>query len=187
MDWKIERIRDRCAECAAPFVHDQRVFSVVDLALVDNAERIVRRDLCARCGANRGAPGSPASRALWWETRFQQQAPKKKKVDFDRLLRIFETWQKAPPKEQEALLYLITLLLVRKRYLRMVDLVTDGGREMLRLRKPGAAEQWYFTPAPLLTPADLPALRIQLEELIDGSFAEEEMPSSTDAQAAAEA
>jgi len=181
MDWKIERIRDRCAECSQPFTHDQRVVSVVALAIVENAERIVRRDLCVRCGPSAGA-GS-----LFWETRFQQQAPKKKKVDFDRLLRIFEIWQKDPPKEQEALLYLITLLLVRKRYLRMVDLVTDGGREMLRLRKPGAAEQWYFTPAPLLTPADLPALRIQLEELIDGSFAEEEMPTTTDAQAVAEA
>jgi hypothetical protein len=181
MDWKIERIRDRCAACSAPFAHDQQVVSAVDL---DAAGHVARRDLCVACGPK------PGSRSIWWETRFQQQAPKRKKVDFDRLLRIFEAWQKNPPADPEdggALLYLITLLLVRKRFLRMVDLVTEEGREYLRLRKPGAAEQWYLAPAPLLTPADLPPLRARLEELIDGTFEEEEMPTSPDAESAARA
>src|SRR6185503_104665 len=108
-------------------------------------------------------------------------------------LRIFEAWQRLPTKDASqggdggALLYLITLLLVRKRFLRMVDLVTEDGREYLRLRRPGAAEQSFLAPAPLLTPADLPALRARLEDLIDGSFEEDDMPSKTDAQSAASA
>lgn len=181
MDWKIDRIRDRCAACSQPFAHEQLVISVVEL---DNEERAARRDVCVACGPK------PDSRALWWESRFQQQV-KKKKVDFDRLLRIFEAWQRQPAKEpgqsgdRDALLYLITLLLVRKRFLRMVDLVTEQGREFLRLRRPGAAEQWYLAPAPLLTPADLPPLRARLEDLIDGSIEEEEMPTSADASSSA--
>jgi hypothetical protein len=181
MDWKIDRIRDRCAACSAVFAHDQAVVSVIDL---EPGDRIARRDLCSTCG-----PG-PGARVLWWETRFQQQTPRKKKVDFDRLLRIFEAWQQSPPKQQEdggALLYLITLLLVRKRFLKMIDLVTEDGREFLRLRKPGAAEQWYLTPAPLLTPADLPPLRARLEDLIDGSFEDTEMPAGPDLETAARA
>ena len=175
MDWKLDRIRERCATCAKAFTHEERVVSAISL---DAEERAVRRDLCGACAPPAGSPD------VWWETRFQQQAPKKKKVDFDRLLRIFEAWQKAPPKESEALLYLITLLLVRKRYLKMVDLVSEEGKEFLRLRKPGPTEQWYLAPAPLLTPSDLPALRGRLEELIDGSFEDEEMPQPADAGAA---
>jgi len=180
MEWKIERIRDRCAACSRPFAHDQAVLSVVD---PDAGERLARRDLCAECGRRHG------ERAVWWETRFQQQATRRRRVDFDRLLRIFEAWQKAPREEsteRDALLYLITLLLVRKRYLRMVDLVSEGGREFLRLRKPGATGEWYLAPAPLLAAADLPPLRVRLEDLIDGSFEDEEMPATTDRESVAE-
>jgi hypothetical protein len=176
MDWKIERIRDRCATCSKPFAHDQRVVSAIAL---DEQERAIRRDLCGEC-----AP-SLQRMVVWWETRFQQQAPKKKRVDFDRLLRVFEAWQKAPPKDSDALLYLITLLLVRKRFLKLVDLVSEEGREFLRLRRPGPTEQWYLAPAPLLQPADLPPLRARLEELIDGTFEEEELPTAADPASAA--
>jgi hypothetical protein len=183
MEWKIDRIRDRCSACSQPFQHDQRLLSVVEF----DGERPVRRDLCAACGPK------PGSRALWWEARFELQSPKKKRVDFDRLLRIFEAWQAKSSSEapgdggDDALLYLITLLLVRKRYLRMVDLVSEGGRDFLRLRRPGPAERSYLAPAPLLQPADLPALRQRLEDLIDGSIEEEEMPATTDASGAASA
>lgn len=171
MDWKIERIRERCAKCDKPFAHEQAVISAI---VVDEQQNIARRDFCVACH-----PGSAAG-VVWWETRFQQQAPKKKKVDFDRLLRVFEAWQKAPPRDSDALLYLITLLLVRKRFLKLVDLVSEEGKEFLRLRRPGPTEQWYLAPAPLLKPSDLPPLRQRLEELIDGTFEEEEMPAAAD-------
>ncbi len=178
MDWRIDRIRERCLQCAAAFAHDQRVVSVIEA----DAAKIVRRDLCEKC-----APKQTSPDVVWWETRFQAHAPKRKRVDFDRLLRIFEVWQKSPPPGQEALLYLITLLLVRKRFLKMVGLVNEGGVESLRLRRPGPTEQWYLAPAPLLTAADLPPLRAKLEELIDGNLDEEEMPSSTDPSSATRA
>ncbi len=177
MDWRIDRIRECCLQCASPFAHDQRVVSVIEA----DAAKVTRRDLCEKC-----APKGTAPDVIWWETRFQLQA-KRKRVDFDRLLRIFEVWQRSPPPGQEALVYLIALLLVRKRFLRLVGLVNEGGVEALRLRRPGPTEQWYVTPAPLLTAADLPPLRAKLEELIDGAIDEEEMPSSTDPSSAASA
>ncbi len=84
MDWKIERIRERCATCEQPFLHDQRVISAIT---TDEQQRAVRRDLCAACPT----PSGPST--VWWETRWQQPALKKKKVDFERLLRVFEAWQ----------------------------------------------------------------------------------------------
>ncbi|MSR45852.1 MAG: hypothetical protein EXS13_02080 [Planctomycetes bacterium] len=176
MEWKIERIRDRCATCAKVFTHEQRVISAI---ATDEQQRAVRRDLCGNC-----VPAADSG-VVWWETRFQEQEQKKKKkVDFDRLLRVFEAWQKSPPLDSDSLRYLITLLLVRKRFLKLIDLVSEEGREFLRLRRPGPTEQWYLTPAPLLTPADLPPLRARLEELIDGSFDEVELPTASDTTAA---
>ncbi|MBM4013393.1 MAG: hypothetical protein FJ293_00280 [Planctomycetes bacterium] len=175
MDWKIERIRERCATCEQPFRHDERVRSAIT---TDEQQRAVRRDLCGACPP----PGGPST--VWWETRWQQPAQRKKKVDFDRLLRVFEAWQKAPPKDSDALLYLITLLLVRKRFLKLVDLVHEDGREHLRLRRPGPIETWYLAPAPLLQPSDLPPLRLRLEELIDGTIEDDELQGATDAATA---
>lgn len=172
-EWKIERIRERCAACTRTFAHDERVISTIGL---DETQRAQRRDVCVAC--------KPADAdVVWWETRFQQQAPRKKKVDFDRLLRVFEAWQRSPPRDSEALLYLVTLLLVRKRYLKLVDLVSEDGREWLRLRKPGLAEQSYLAPAPLLQPADLAGLRTRLEELIDGTFEDGEVSEAAAARA----
>jgi hypothetical protein len=176
MEWKIDRVRDRCTTCAAPFAHDVRVVSSIEIG----DDRIERRDRCPAC-----VPSPPAA-GVWWETRYELPA-RRKKVDFARLFRIFEAWQHAPPSQAEPLLYLIALLLVRKRFLRMVDLVTENGVELLRLRRPGPTEQWYLTPAPLLRAEDLPPLRQRLEELIDGTIEEAEMPSVADGAIGADA
>ena len=78
------------------------------------------------------------------------------------------------PPGQDALLYLIALLLVRKRLCRLVDLVTEGDEEFLRLRRPGS-DATFLVPAPLLSPADLPRLRSRLEALIDGAIEDEDL------------
>jgi hypothetical protein len=53
----------------------------------------------------------------------------------------------------------------------------------LRLRKPGTSAVACKIPAPLLTPADLPALRDRLEDLIDGALGADEIPTSAESAA----
>ena len=52
MDWRIDRIRERCLQCAAAFAHDQRVVSVIEA----DAAKIVRRDLCEKCAPKQTSP-----------------------------------------------------------------------------------------------------------------------------------
>lgn len=172
-DWKIERLQRRCKDCEKEFEDGQRVFSVIHYPTLEHPDApLMRNDRCERC-----FPG-PQEGTIYWETRWQSPDEKKQTVDFDRLLRLFEAWLEQPPPGQQALLYLIALLLVRKRFFKMLDLVSQGGEEYLRLRRPGqnTDRQPFLVPAPLLAPEDLPALRVQLEMLIDGTLEDEDIP-----------
>lgn len=170
-DWKIDKVRRQCAECAAEFTDDQRVISVVEL---DPEDVPVRRDFCARCYSGRQAC------PIFWETRFEAPVASRRKIDFNRLLRLFEGWVENPPPGQGPLLYLIALLLVRKRFFKLLDLATgEDGAEYLRLKRPGRDGERFGVLAPLLAPRELPALRLQLEQLIDGSVDEGEVEDAT--------
>ncbi len=136
---------------------------------LDDEDVPVRNDYCASC-----VPQDTDS-VLYWETRWVAVTERKKKLDFHRLLRLFEVWLEKPPEGIEPLLYLIALLLIRKRFFRMLDLVSEGGDEYLRLRRPGPEQVPFLVPAPLLTKEQLPQLRVQLEELLDGALEEDEV------------
>lgn len=170
-DWKIGKIRAHCYRCENDFEDDQKVVSVVEIDADDNP---VRHDFCAGCMH----PDDPEVAnqvgnqvGIYWETRFHlQPEDHKRKIDFNRLLRVFDVWVKQRPPGQEALVYLIALLLVRKRYFRMLDLVSEEDGEYLRLKRPGPEGETVHVLAPLITIADIPPLRERLEDLIDGDL-----------------
>jgi hypothetical protein len=178
--WKIERIKNACAGCEQEFENDQRVYSVIEFDV--SPEGLPERtDYCKAC-----LPAEREGKAFW-ETRWQIPAPKKKQVDFDRLFVLLETWLARPAgaetsKESEALMYLVALLLIRKRFFKMLDLTTHQGKECLRLRRPGPNRPDVFVPAPLLRPDELPALRASLETLIDGVVDDQDLPEETMAE-----
>lgn len=175
VEWKINKIRECCHSCEQAFVADQEVVSVVS---EDQEEgKPVRSDYCPRC-----VPPL-AIDEFYWETRWTPPAERKRRVDFDRLRQLFEHWIVHPPRAQQSLVYLIALLLVRRRFFRMLDLVSEDGVDFLRLRRPGPDQKPFLCPAPLLRASELPALRINLESLLDGEFEEDDMsqavPSET--------
>ena len=163
-DWRIEKVQSGCSACKEPFADQQRVVSVV---LVGVDEVPVRRDFCQSCFEEH-KPGD-----VFWETRWVQEGEAPRKIDFNQLLRIFEAWVENPPPGQKELLYLIALLLIRKRFFRMLDLVSEGGEEYLRVRRPGPEQEPFLVPAPLLQSHQLPALTERLESLLDGSLGED--------------
>lgn len=175
-DWKIERVKNVCARCQLPFENEQKVISWIEFD-TEGDELPRRQDVCGKCVTEQ------LEGKVFWETRWQVPAEKKKKVDFDRLLRLLEAWLERPgvhesSRESDALMYLVGLLLVRKRFFRMLDLVTHEGKECLRLRRPGPDRPYVFLPAPLLHPDELPALRAKLEELIDGAVDDDDLGDS---------
>ena len=162
--WKIDPVRDCCTGCGEMFKDLQHVFSVVN---EDGDEQLCRRDYCEGCFRKK------EDAVVFWETQWEKSGEIRKKVDFNSLLRLFEAWLENPPKGQKELVYLIALLLVRKRFFRIMDLVSEEGEEYLRLRRPGPAQAPFLVPAPLLAPAQLPGLRHCLESLLGGDLEEE--------------
>ena len=68
----------------------------------------------------------------------------------------------------------------------MLDLVTEGDGEFLRLRRPGPDQPAFLVPAPLLSAEELPALRQRLEELLDGSFEDHEVEQAATGESSGE-
>jgi hypothetical protein len=169
-DWKIQSLRNACVACAKEFENDETVFSAIQFA-EEEGQPPTRTDYCGGCRPAE-APGG-----IYWQTRWQIPAPKKKKVDFDRLLRVFEAWLERPKGSDPELLYLIGLLLIRKRFFKMLDLASIEDEEYLRLRRPGTEEEPFLLPAPLLQPEQLPELRKRLEALIDGEVEHDDLES----------
>jgi len=174
LSWKIGRVQNACARCERAFENDELVRSVVQqLEPEESAEgegpALERCDFCQRCAR------SNAEGLVYWDTHWQAPDVKKKKVDFDRLLRLFESWLDRASEADHPLLYLMALLLVRKRFFRMLDLTSEGNQEYLRLRRPGPDQKPFLVPAPLLEAEQLPALRVQLEALIDGDLDDREV------------
>ena len=168
-EWKIGKAKQACSRCESEFVDGQPVYSLVEFDVDDRPQRI---DQCAKCFDADGGRDR-----FFWETRFQLVPDRRRKIDFERLRALFEYWLQSGKLAQEALLYLVALLLIRKRHYRMLDLVSKDGGEFLRLRRVGkdADTTPFLVPAPLLRGPDLAPLREQLEQLLDGEF-EEELP-----------
>ncbi|MEW6742998.1 MAG: hypothetical protein AB1486_09585 [Planctomycetota bacterium] len=160
MEYKISRLRDHCDACGRPLANGETCYSVVDL----DGEEPQRRDLCRSCFQIEKHP----SKVYWRTTRRVPEEPRRV-VDFDRLRDIFVRMVSCTGSRHQELAYLMGLLLVRRRYLKIKDFATDAGRDILVLTKPRSQES-YRVEAPLLTREELPALRDKLAALVDGEI-----------------
>ena len=132
-------------------------------AASEDAADFARRDFCSICFEGDADTGEPFS---WW--RAEVPAPEEKKAAFDlnvareflvRLLR-----EDAP--ERASLRYLLTLLLLRKRIVRVEDQFHDERGEVMTVRIP-PDEALHEVPCPEIDEAEAEALRHQIGRLFD--------------------
>lgn len=125
-DWRLQRPLEACAGCAARFAADEDLFSLLRF---DGGD-LQRRDLCRACFDAR----DPAQDVIWWRTRASRRAAALR-VDFDLLLTAMARLAEDARPERRDLAFLLALLLVRHRRLRLLRVEKRRGREMLILRK----------------------------------------------------
>lgn len=125
-DWRLQRAHEACGACAAPFAADEDLYSLLRF---EGAE-LRRDDLCRACFDAR----DPAADVIWWRTRAQRRAAALR-VDFDLLLSAMARLAEDARPERRDLAFLLALLLVRHRRLRLLRVEKRRGREMLILRK----------------------------------------------------
>jgi len=95
------------------------------------AEELERGDLCSACFEAR----DPAEDLFFWRTSHREQRGAVK-VDFEVVLAVLHKLRQDPRPERQDFCFLLALLLVRHRKLRLQTVLRRGGRELLQLRKP---------------------------------------------------
>jgi hypothetical protein len=109
LDFEVQRCTRRCAATDRALEPGDDCYSVLELAGAD----VIRKDFCS--DAWKGAPETAFG---WWKSRVPDLNAKKIKLaPNDVLLELFE--KLAEPVEQQDLRYVLALLLVRRRVLRV--------------------------------------------------------------------
>jgi hypothetical protein len=119
--WKIGRRAPGCSACGSPFEDGAAVFSALVLE-----PAIARVDRCGGC--HRGRERSDAE--ILWRTR-HRASPRRARVDLAALVEIFRGLLGREDEKAGDLRYLVALLLLRHRKLRLVATRSRGGRDVL--------------------------------------------------------
>ena len=121
LDFEVERCTRRCAATERPLEPGEVCYSVLEVQGAD----VVRRDFCSEAWT-----GPPDVAFGWWKARVPEPANKKIKLaPNDVLLELFD--QLADRPDHQDMRYVLTLLLVRRRVLRLDVAIDQHGRESL--------------------------------------------------------
>lgn len=144
------------------------------LELADEGPR--RVDLCASCTSSR-AP----SEAFFWRHQLPEGDRAHPVVDYGMLREIFERLLDRPGEVYRRLSYLVALVLIRKRQLRLKTFEVREKREVMIVSR-GAGHEDLIVPAPYLSAEDLVDTRELLMRLMAADLPEGDL---SDFQAAA--
>jgi len=179
-DWKIARRRDRCSRCEAAFEEGTRHLST----LFFQGDSLAREDLCGACFERRDR----SLEIFYWATR-QHQDRKSLSLDLPTLEQLFLRLEGKEEARIQELRYVIALLLMRKRRLKLVRIVRDP-RETMLLKRPRRDEAWRV-PVCDFDPTRMDALRDDLIGIFEGTPPPEDPtpapPAATTAGSIAEA
>ncbi|RMH04590.1 MAG: hypothetical protein D6702_02750 [Planctomycetota bacterium] len=130
-EWRYQRRQGACAVCGRSFAADETVFSLLRFA----GEELERGDLCSPCFDGR----EETEDVFFWRTRHAEDR-RGLRVDFDLVLGVLQRLREDERPERRDFCFLIALLLVRHRKLRLQGVVRRRGREFLQLRRPRARQ-----------------------------------------------
>lgn len=159
VEWKIRRREPRCGTCQAEFPIGSRHASLLSI----RGDELAREDLCVRCFEGRSSEGE----LFYWFTR-QSEAKRALALDLVLLEQLFVGLEGRAEKHVRELRYLIALLLMRKRRVKLVRVARgDDGESMIvrRPRRQEALEVFVFD----FDAARMDELRGELARLFDGA------------------
>ena len=156
---KLDRRAGACLECAKEFAGGDTIVSAVFRA--EGQEEFVRRDLCSACFE--AAEAEPFS---VWRGTHPPPVEDQHRVDFDLALRFLAKLVEEPEEGREGLVYVLALLLSRKRRIKVLETRRTAGGETLVVSVPGDEEDAVVEiEAPTITPEAVDRVQAQLAEL----------------------
>lgn len=163
VDWKIRRKEEACARCERPFEDGEALFS----ALLVSPEALGREDRCPACHE---AAEDPEDTIFWRTTR--RESRRGFAVDFESIERLFLALEARPEERLAELRYLLSLLLMRKKRLKLVRVKRTDQAEFMLMRRPRRTEELQVRVFDL-TPERTSVLRTELERIFEGAGAED--------------
>lgn len=164
VEWKIRRRHQQCSRCEATFDDGTRFVSLLG---IDEEEDLLREDLCLHCWEG----ADPEGLVFFWLTRYRENRTKSLQLDLESLERLFLELEGREQEKLRELRYLISLLLMRKRKLKLVRVARGGGKERLILRRPRRSEELEVFVYDF-TAEKLEEMRVRLQEVLEGAGAE---------------
>ena len=164
-DYKISPSARTCQACSRRFgVGDEYYSAVVE---AEGDEVFARRDFCPDCWAP-----DAAAYFSFWRTRVPEPPPDRRTgprlVDLDRLLQLFDHLAAADEEHAQRFRYVLALVLMRKRRLRLVSSrrLAAGKGEELTLREVGAQRQ-HTVRSPSLSEDEIRSVTDRLGDILD--------------------
>jgi hypothetical protein len=128
-EWKIEKRKGACEGCAKALVPDQAYYA----ALVDGGSQFVRREFCEACWPVQ----KTSDYYSFWKARVPAPdgGPRRADVEateetFDKLLA-----EKSAEPARLRLAFLLSLILLQRRRLKLLETVARAGQEILRFER----------------------------------------------------
>jgi hypothetical protein len=135
-DWRIHRREASCSRCARPFVEGEPIFSLLTV----EPERLRREDACPACFGPE--PAEKSAERLFWRTRHTLDRKQRFAVDFEAIEELFLALEGHAEGRPAELRYLLSLLLLRKKRLKLVGVRRQASGETLCLRRPRRQEEF---------------------------------------------
>lgn len=175
--WSIRKKSDACVACEREFAVDEALFSL----LRATEEGLARQDLCQACFTARDE-AEAAGDLFFWRTHQQEETKKGLAVDFDAVEGLFLALEGREERRLAELRYLLALLLMRKKRLKLVRILRRSDAEGMVMRRPRrdeALEVLVFD----LTAERMAELREDLARIFEGAGAEEILTASHESDA----
>jgi hypothetical protein len=134
-EWRIHRREPSCARCERAFAEGDRIFSMLYL----EGERLRREDHCEACFEE---PAEPEGELLFWRTRHSLDRRARFAVDFEAIEELFLALEGVREPARRELRYLLALLLLRKKRLKLVGVRRQPSGETLCVRRPRRQEEF---------------------------------------------
>jgi len=166
--WKFGRREPACHACETAFEDGERIWSRLRLT----GDGLERQDVCWRCWSSPDEGSEDDVDVFWWRTRHVVGKKKGLVLNLPALEALFHSIDGRPETTIRELRYLLCLLLMRKRRLKLERVQRGPDGESFEVRRPRRQESLRVDVFDF-TPERMDELRVELLALFDSAEADD--------------
>ncbi len=155
-EWNIQPRDSRCHQCQNPFADGQRCYS----SLFFDAGEYVRADLCERCDPDFAT--QPQALSTWQGVYHEPPPPREEVLKKETAESLLRRMMEESDEHKAPLIYILALMLERKRILIEKSTRLDASGALLRLYEHRHTGEAFVVPDPQLQLAELEQVQKQV-------------------------